>query len=70
MQVVRNILDSLARSVVGRTAAEANASSECIRCNRNVNTDELQTEDATEYALSGICPGCWNDLLPDEEDCE
>jgi predicted transcriptional regulator len=63
---LREILDSLSVRLYGRTLGEAQRGLICIRCAKPVRPDEMPTEDATEYMLSGFCPKCFESVMPDE----
>ncbi len=52
--------DALARLVFGWDAAHARAAGKSIRCRRDVDVDTLTEPDAREYALTAVCPECWD----------
>jgi hypothetical protein len=50
--------DALARRLFGADRADAQRSRTCIRCRHRVG--DLADEDEREFALSGLCPRCFD----------
>ena len=63
-----DVLDTLSRRAFGRTKAEAHADVSCIRCSEPVVLGAMSRRDAAEYMISGVCPKCFTELFPDEDD--
>ena len=61
------IVDRLARRLYGWTPARARELGCCIRCLLTVGPAALSDVDAHEYALSALCPACF-DLATREEE--
>jgi hypothetical protein len=58
--------DALARLLFGATRADAQRSRTCIRCRHRVA--RLDAADEREFALSGLCPRCFDEItLPDDD---
>ena len=63
-------LDRLAKGVFDMTAAQAFDQSICIRCKENVDVRGLEYIDRREYAISAICPTCFDAIFPGEDNCD
>lgn len=61
-------LDAMARRLYGWTKAEAQAVLSCVRCRNTVDLRGVPEVDRREYELSGICPTCWRELFPPEDE--
>ena len=61
-------LDAMARRLYGWTKGEAHAELSCVRCRNVMDLAKVSREDAREYELSGLCPGCWRELFPPEDE--
>jgi hypothetical protein len=62
-------LDRLGRSLFGMTVDEARSLGVCLRCRKDAPRETWATVDVNEWLLSGLCPECFDAILP-REDCE
>ena len=58
----------LAQLAFGITLTEAHRQLVCIRCRQPIIAALTSTNDYKEYRLSGLCPDCFDNLFPPEED--
>ena len=52
-------LNSLAKTIHGRTVSEALSIEICVSCGKPVERDKLRKLDRDEYMISGLCPYCY-----------
>lgn len=68
MTGLRALLDTLAVNAFGKTRSEAHRDSICIRCSEQVDVGKLSDTGWKEYGISGVCPQCFADLFPEDEE--
>lgn len=61
-------MDLLASRLFGQTPAEAHALGRCVRCKRPVAVLDLADRDRAEYLKTALCPQCWDDIFPQENE--
>lgn len=54
--------DAIAEKVFGMKRSDALKSGICLACKRAVDLTILKPIDQEEYALSGICPACFEEI--------
>lgn len=60
----QSLLNSLTMEIYGMTKAQAHEQSVCIKCKQPpAHRNEL---DAREYAISGICGTCFDNIFKDD----
>lgn len=64
------LLDVQASRLFRMTANEAHKLGCCVRCRLDVNLREMGVLDQNEWHLSGLCPSCYEALMPVDDDCE
>ena len=62
-----DLLDAMTRGVFAMPRTEALRLGLCLRCQRPVSAVDLAPEDRAEYAISALCPECYEAITPDEE---
>jgi len=59
----RDILAAMAQRAGFRlTPTEAHKRLVCVRCERNIGS-KWTREDLAEWALSALCPTCWDEIM-------
>lgn len=61
--------DAMALTLFGMTIRDAIEAGVCIRCKYLIETlDPFTDEDAREYSITALCPICWDELTPEEDE--
>lgn len=58
----------MAVRLYGWTPGEAQQARQCIRCRVDVAPELLPNLDAREYEITALCPSCWDELFPPEDE--
>jgi hypothetical protein len=61
-------LTPMERRLFGWTRESAHAAGGCIRCGKPVDRAALAEIDRLEYGISGFCPTCYDEVMPEEDE--
>jgi hypothetical protein len=67
---VDTVLDTLALRLFGRTRREALDTKTCIECKASIadRWDDMTADQRDEYAISALCPACFDKYAPEEDE--
>lgn len=65
---LQSFKNGIARMAFGMTTSEAHEKGVCISCKQNVDRTTLAPDDAKEYRMSGLCPGCFEEITREEDE--